>query len=160
MIDEKLLLLLIGNGHFKEMGDRFAIIICMASKIKYWEMNEQLAKLRGYMRRGLSLKETAIKMGISPATLRQWIKESPTIRDNLKSFSSKADLYMIEDKLVAAAKRGGAWAITKYMGAFGGSDYNPELLGEFMPDAEDNSTFNEIVDIIEGEWKGEKYDNK
>lgn len=126
------------------------------SKLKYWEEPEQLAKLRGYMRRGLSLKDTALKIGVSEAVLKGWIKESPAIRNNLKAFASKADLYIIEDKLVSAAKRGEKWAVNKYLKTFGGEIYNPDLRGEFMPEEENNDAFNEILDIIEGRAKPEE----
>lgn len=125
----------------------------MASRIKYWELPEQLAKLRGYMRRGLSLKDTALKMGITEPTLKGWIKQSPSIRENLKAFSSKADLYIIEDKLISAAKKGEQWAVNRFLDAYGGPIYNPNLRGEFLPEDEGNETFNEIIDVIEGEVK-------
>lgn len=128
----------------------------MSVKIKYWEQPEQLAKLRGYMRRGLTLKDTALKMGVQEATLRQWIKESPKIRENLQAFASKVDLYIIEDRLVASARKGESWAINRFLDAYGGDRYNPEMRGEFLPNADDNKTFNEIVSIIEGDWKGEE----
>lgn len=141
---------------FHKTRTRFCYNKNMASRIKYWEQSEQLVKLRGYMRRGLSLNDTALKMGVSAATLRQWIKESPTIRENLTKFASNVDLYAIEDKLVTAARQGHAWAVNRYLDAFGGERYNPDMRGEFMPNEDNNETFNEIVDIIEGEWKGDK----
>jgi DNA invertase Pin-like site-specific DNA recombinase len=121
------------------------------SRISYWEKPEQIIKLRAYMRRGFSLKETALKMGIMEATLKGWIKESPIIRDNLRAYASKADLYIIEDRLVSSAKNGEQWAVNRFLDAFGGARYNHALKGEFMPDSDDNETFNDVVDIISGE---------
>lgn len=99
------------------------------------------------------MKDTALKMGITEPTLKGWIKQSPSIRENLKAFSSKADLYIIEDKLISAAKKGEQWAVNRFLDAYGGPIYNPNLRGEFLPEDEGNETFNEIIDVIEGEVK-------
>ena len=97
-----------------------------SKRLEFWEQPEQLSLIRFYARRFNSLKSIAKNMGVDRATLWRWQKDSPLIHGALIN-NRWVRAAEIEDLLYEKAKEGKLWAIIRYLRAFGGRSYNPNL---------------------------------
>lgn len=71
-------------------------------RIAKWEEAENLVKLEGWARDGLSMEQIAHNMGISKQTLYRWQDTSSYICDAIKKGKEVCD-YMVENALFTSA---------------------------------------------------------
>ena len=69
---------------------------------KYWLKEENLIRLKGWRRDGLSYEQIAANMGINAGTLYVWVKKYPEISEALKK-GEEVMIYQVENALYKSA---------------------------------------------------------
>ena len=69
---------------------------------KYWLKEENLIRLQGWRRDGLSYEQIAANMGINAGTLYVWVKKYPEIHEALKK-GEEVTIYQVENALYKSA---------------------------------------------------------
>lgn len=103
-------------------------LLAMArSKMPEWLEPEKLLLIRRYRRRGLTVEETAKKMGVGYSTLMKWSHNNLDIREALKTGKEEA-IAVIENKLFTKALSGNLTAIIFYLKNNDRQNYNDSQL--------------------------------
>ncbi len=103
-------------------------LLAMArSKMPEWLEPEKLLLIRRYRRRGLTVEETAKKMGVGYSTLMKWSHNNLDIREALKTGKEEA-IAVIENKLFTKALSGNLTAIIFYLKNNDRDNYNDSQL--------------------------------
>ena len=79
------------------------------TKIEEWEQEDNLIRLQGWARDGLTYEQIAHNMGISLATLKEWRKKSQAISTTLKKSREVVD-FEVENALLKNALSGNVTA--------------------------------------------------
>jgi transcriptional regulator with XRE-family HTH domain len=75
------------------------------NNIDHWLKPENIVRLRGWARSGLSYEQLANNMGINRNTLTKWRKESPQLETILKFERDVVD-FQLENKIIELAMKG------------------------------------------------------
>ena len=92
-------------GKKKTKGKAKVAAVAKTKRIAKWEEPENLVKLEGWARDGLSMEQIAHNMGISKQTLYRWQDTSSYICDAIKKGKEVCD-YMVENALFNSAMGG------------------------------------------------------
>lgn len=76
--------------------------IMAAGRYKEWLKEENLIRLQGWRRDGLSYEQIAANMGINAGTLYVWVKKYPEIYEALKK-GEEVMIYQVENALYKSA---------------------------------------------------------
>lgn len=122
-------------------------------RLTFWERPEQQAMLRSFARRGMSLNEIALRMGVTKPILVSWIKESIKLRTIFME-NNVSSTYLAEDILERAVRDREEWAVKLYLKTFHSAIYDPERwIGCELPEEADTSLMLEVQDIVNGVYK-------
>jgi len=89
-----------------------------AQKLATWLLPENLIRLQGWARDGLTRDQLAEKLGISRATLENWKNKHPQMKEAIK-VGRETILYQLENKLITKALNGDTVALIFALKNFG-----------------------------------------